>query len=362
MSIGSGASGTVPFGGGTRRRARLELSLTIFGERNAVTAAVQDYLNRQPDVELLDAWQRVDGSIVVALEDLDEQDMAVELPGFPAGSPARPTLYLIAPMYEDRTPRDPKDWVTQIEPGAAVAAETALTDVERWLEDLFSGGGAGERLSTPDGQARAAIENLTGYISTILDNGYLKRLVRDLESELKATKRELTEASIQARAFKALYEQLRLDNDALKQELSKGTVDRKGATTRALLLRGAWLSLFASGFLGNVMANEFDHIRRPDEDILELQDAQQKLPERCDQTIIILDGGSATSAERPSADVPRLDPEQLDERTPPPTIDPRKSSGEPDVIGDPTQKWPDDHAQQTFTLDESTLDGPDRLG
>jgi len=156
-------------------------------------------------------------------------------------------LRSVASMFDwlelpDRDESEPANW------------PTLISEIGAWIRDLRLGDETQPHATSVDGRARAAIENLTGYVSTILDNGYLKRLVADLQAELKQTRGDLTAAQVEARTFATLYEQLRLDNEALKLENSKRLVDLQSAGLRTRLLRWTGVLLLSSGFVGQVAA------------------------------------------------------------------------------------------------------------
>lgn len=273
----------------------------------------------------------------------------------------RPTLYLVNETSGHSIQSDSGHEIALFS-GTEFTNRDVAVIVARWLRGQFG------VQSTPDGRSRAAIENLTGYTAALLENGYLKDYIRELKADLKETKGDLTDAQVEARTFATLYEQLKLDNEALKLELSKRTVDTKRSAWRVKVLKATGLALLTSGLPGQVAANEWDRFTHPDE--YELQQAQTELPERCDLTINVFQNSDYTFGGEATWQMPI---EEVKGSDPIASTIPRAGSSDapraPTVTdedlsrrSDPTDEdfaWPVEEAQ-TFTLDESRLD-EDRL-
>ncbi len=194
----------------------------------------------------------------------------------------------------------PDAWLEFPDPDESEPAAwpSLMSGIREWLRQLGSPS-AGKPVSTAEGRQRAAIENLVGYVSTILDNGYLKRLVAELEADLTTTKEGLTESQIEARTFKALYEQMRHDNESLRLELSKRHPDKQHASGIVRALKVVGVGILASGFIGDFGAAVVERQVYGDSDQQELHDTLAELPAKCEQTVIVIESAGQTYTAGP---------------------------------------------------------------
>lgn len=323
---------------------RMALSLTTFGDTADEIYESVSRMLAGDEFEGVALWtldQPVDGSIVIALRGVSARQVAEDLPTIVHEDSGRPLLFVVASDLE-RMDSDiwSSEWRKANSATLAVAknAQAAVSMVRHWFNETFAQGGA-ERLTTEDGRRRAAIEAIYEWVrKTIVDNDALSALLAELEALVAQQAGDLSEQQIEIRELRARLDQVEKLNEALLRELSAARVnpETSSAIVRAMKLVGVLalngLVSFASA-AGGVVATEAH---------FDAQATAATLEQRCDEVIGIVEGAEPSDS----------------------------GTFESEGRDDPTEKWPDDHTEttwpveeaQTFTLGTSTLGGPDVLG
>jgi hypothetical protein len=322
----------------------MALSLTVFGDSADEIYGSVHRLLASEEFEGVALWtldQPIDGSIVIVARGVNARQVAEELPTLAHDPQGRPVLFVLAADLE-RMDSDiwNSDWREANSATLAVAknGQAAVSMVRHWFNETFAQGEA-ERLTTGDGRRRAAVEALYDWVrKAIVDNDALSVLLADLEALVSQQAIDLSEQQIEIRELRARLDQVEKLNEALLRELSTARVnpETSSAIVRAMKFVGVLalngLVSFTSA-AGGVVATEAH---------FDAKATSSTLEQRCDEVVgIVEEVGPSDSG-----------------------------SFETEGRDDPTGKWPDDHTDttwpveeaQSFTMGTSTLGGPDVLG